>query len=162
MFHFQFLWVTNRFISLVKYWLAELSYSLPVYACQWFSTVVWLRCVMQYYIQTGPVTQKTGVGLLRPRSSSACLPESQVTENALFLTLSWYPPFLMDISQFPSGLSSQNFMTILFHQAVSMLPMRPVSCGLSGRNYDYSRCQIFFNMLSNLLFIFHWTFYLIC
>ncbi|XP_064832986.1 caspase-8-like isoform X3 [Oncorhynchus masou masou] len=50
--------------------------------------------INQFKTKQGLVTQKTGVGLLRPRSSSACLPP----EN----------------------------------QAVSMLPMRPVSCGLSG------------------------------
>eukprot|EP00063_Salmo_salar_P046243 XP_014021078.1 PREDICTED: caspase-8-like isoform X3 [Salmo salar] len=49
--------------------------------------------INQFKTQQGPVTQKTGVGLLRSRSSSACLPENQ---------------------------------------AVSMLPRRPVSCGLSA------------------------------
>uniref|UniRef100_A0AAZ3SDZ4 Caspase-8 n=1 Tax=Oncorhynchus tshawytscha TaxID=74940 RepID=A0AAZ3SDZ4_ONCTS len=53
--------------------------------------------INQFKTKQGPVTQKTGVGLLRPRSSSACLPENQ---------------------------------------AVSMLPMRPVSCGLSVTNYS--------------------------
>ncbi|XP_029557990.1 caspase-8 isoform X2 [Salmo trutta] len=33
--------------------------------------------INQFKTQQGPVTQKTGVGLLRPRSSSACLPENQ-------------------------------------------------------------------------------------
>ncbi|KAM9484721.1 caspase-8-like isoform 3-T6 [Salvelinus alpinus] len=49
--------------------------------------------INQFKTRQGPVNQKTGVGLLRPRSSSACLPENQ---------------------------------------AVSMLPRRPVSCGLSA------------------------------
>ncbi|XP_055727480.1 caspase-8-like isoform X1 [Salvelinus fontinalis] len=60
--------------------------------------------INQFKTRQGPVNPKTGVGLLRPRPSSACLPENQ---------------------------------------AVSMLPRRPVSCGLSVEQRGHSDTMFF-------------------